>query len=167
MATVFLTCDQQKRFEPSKVSVDICGQHQLEQSISHYMFARYICLSLQAFEVGHLSNIEIFELLQVSCHTRGSKDIVSFCTDITATVFHLKLHGVKVVIFCWPLAKVTATVCLARAQLDGSFCLPIRQRFQPSSASAFFLAQPHHLQGCWSKSKGFHHNQTCCHNGFK
>ena len=30
-----------------------------------------------------------------------------------------------------------------------------------------FLAQPHHLQGCWSKSKGFHHNQTCCHNGFK
>ena len=92
---------------------------------------------------------------------------MSFCTDITATVFHLKLQGVKVVIFCWPLGKVAATVSLARAQLDGSFCLPIRQRFQPSSASAIFLAQPHHLQGCWSKSKGFHHNQMCCHNGFK
>ena len=68
MATVFLTCDQQKRFEPSKVSVDICGQHQLEQCISHYMFARYICLSLKAFEGGHLSSIEIFELHCVFLH---------------------------------------------------------------------------------------------------
>ena len=42
--------------------------------------------------------------------------------------------------------------------VDGSFCLPSRQKFQPSSAST--LAQPHHLQGCWSKSKGFHHNQV-------
>ena len=57
-----------------------------------------------------------------------------FCTDP-------KLQGVKVVIFCWPLAKVTATVSLARAQPDGSFCLPIRQRFQPSSASVLVKKQ--------------------------
>jgi hypothetical protein len=30
------------------------------------MFTKYKCLSLKAFEVGHLSNIEIFELLKGS-----------------------------------------------------------------------------------------------------
>ena len=48
IANVSMTCGQQKRFEPSKASVDICCQHQLEQCKSYYMFTKYICLSFRA-----------------------------------------------------------------------------------------------------------------------
>ena len=96
------------------------------------------------------------------------RNIISVSTRIAATYFfpfHLKLHGVKVVIFCLSLAKVTATSNSCKGTttwlLLSSHSAKVSDNF--FKCSTFITAN--HLHDCWWESKEFVHSQTCCQHG--
>ena len=73
------------------------------------------------------------------------RNIISVSTRIAATYFfpfHLKLHGVKVVIFCLSLAKVTATRNSCKGTTTWLLLSSHAAKFQTTSSNAAHSSQP-------------------------